>query len=306
MGTLEGKLKDDPFHEILVLQAGSIGPLQSQDPAEKIEPRDTSLSLSGDLMSSSWNQSAQSTASDEDSESMRQQSSSTPMVYQLVDSSTPTGGFAHSNTVEVACQFGFFTADTLLHYCWNVLLQTITTTLPFIEGSYKAFRAAGDHNKALQDWELMDQYLSACLTSHVSRRASCVQGSGMLRAFSACFPQIRPIVQQLKRSAKRRNGGHGPTCFGAICGLLRLPSQQAISMFLYCTARDLVNAAVRMNLVGPLEGAGLTQVLCQSTEQLLREEGHEILHWKDAHQVSPVIETLANAHDRLYTRLFNS
>jgi len=49
-------------------------------------------------------------------------------IYQIVDASTPTGGFAHSNTVEVAHQLHFIdessffsTSNRLQMHVWEVV-----------------------------------------------------------------------------------------------------------------------------------------------------------------------------------------
>jgi urease accessory protein UreF len=73
-----------------------------------------------------------------------------------------------------------------------------------------------------------------------------------------------------------------------------------------------------MNLIGPIEGGRLTHDLCLAVEKLVAENlanrfeenntgsGNGELDVEFAHQVCPLIEILSNAHDRLYTRLFNS
>lgn len=89
----------------------------------------------------------------------------------------------------------------------------------------------------------------------------------------------------------------------------------------------MVNAAIRMNLIGPLEGGCLTNELCSGVNELVESHLQDLINSSSsssnghgnelqttattticshAHQVSPLIEVLSNAHDRLYTRLFNS
>ena len=241
-------------------------------------------------------------------------------LYQLVDSSAPTGGFAHSNTLEAACQLHFINEHyTLLGHTWEVLLQTTTTMIPFLVRSCELFQQAEmntNWDAQLDRWEKLDHDLTATLTSHVSRRASSVQGSGILRAYSGAFPQIAPMIKSFKSrivtpsdSLLARNRGQSATCFGAVCGLLHISPDQSAAMFLYTVARDLINAGVRMNLVGPIEGGYLINVLCSRISVVLErffERRCSALEPCSAHQVAPLLEILANAHDRLYSRLFNS
>lgn len=265
------------------------------------------------------------------------------ILYQLVDSCVPSGGFAHSNTLEAAHQLNLLRCSnkswkaSLREHCFDVLLQTFTTTIPFLIQSCTLFRnhyfknqqTGMESNTVLQappkevlhSWERLDIELRAMMNSHVACRASTTQGSGMLRAFSSAFQTIAPVIKALRKHIIRMSPvlsaqqtdccGHAATCFGAVCGLLNIDNQNCASMFLYTTARDMVNAAVRMNLIGPLEGGCVTNELCIGVNQLIESSLPSMIENKydtigDAHQVAPLVEVLSNAHDRLYTRLFNS
>lgn len=277
------------------------------------------------------------------------------LLYQLVDSCVPSGGFAHSNTLEAAQQLYLLDQDgsgasssssrtrALYGHTWDVILQTFTSTLPFLVSACSLFRVQyANHHEGvssvskdvIDQWEAIDVALRATMTSHVASRASSTQGSGMLRAFSHAFPHIAPIIKAMKRRVLRVDAslanctGHAATCFGAVCGLLGIDEETCSSMFLYTCARDMVNAAIRMNLIGPLEGGYVTNQLCHGIEDLIKTQlvpqltlklsasvsvstsSHpyftNIMDISSAHQICPLIEILSNAHDRLYTRLFNS
>ena len=272
-------------------------------------------------------------------------------TYQLVDSSTPTGGFAHSNTVEVAHQLHFIVHSsnsmspyTLKLHVWEVCCNTCTSLLPFLVASCRLFhkyqdqsRSEVDINSIIDEWLKLDIRLSATMTSHVARRASAMQGSGMLRAYIQSFPHISVPLKQIKKRVLKASAmtnsksydlfgvdGHAATCFGAVCGLLCLNVKDCTSMFLYTSVRDMINAAVRMNLVGPLEAGKLIHVICTQLDEFLgsysfpQENINDKCHddndtsvesafdLNSSHQIAPIVEILANAHDRLYTRLFNS
>ena len=279
------------------------------------------------------------------------------ILYQLVDSCVPSGGFAHSNTLEAAQQLHLLHCTnknswkvSLRQHCFDVLLQTFTTTVPFLIQSCALFRnhyyfnddqsSTTDNSilepppkELLQRWEKLDIELRAMMNSHVACRASTTQGSGMLRAFSSSFQNIAPVIKRLRKHILKMSPqsssslsqqidccGHAATCFGAVCGLFNIDDETCISMFLYTTARDMVNAAVRMNLIGPLEGGCVTNELCHGVNTLIERFLPNFLDLEKgndgsdstrscidlAHQVAPLIEVLSNAHDRLYTRLFNS
>ena len=271
-------------------------------------------------------------------ESCSHQMSCTPapsklLLYQLTDSSLPTGAFAHSFTVEVASQLKILISKdgsfkpAIEQHIWEVVLQTFTTSVPFLIASCHTFRNyekmnnSSDLSDLVHEWDKIDLEQSITITSHVAGRASSGQGNGMFRAFANAFPHLSAIIKELRRCIligskdERIHRGHAATCFGAIAGMLGIDKSTAVSIFLYTTCRDMVNAAVRMNLIGPLEGGNVTYMIGNRIEALiqayLKNTGRSEISWYHppnivAFQTAPLLDILSNAHDRLYTRLFNS
>ena len=232
-------------------------------------------------------------------------------LFQLIDSCAPTGGFAHSNTLETAYQLGWISTSTeLQHYIWNVLLQTVTSQLPYVNAICQFIISSSEDSNLVEEFCKVDAHLTSTMTSHVARRASMVQGSGMFRVFPSTFPeQLKPtIISKLKKCILSTKNptvcGHAATCWGCICGMLRISPETCMYMYLYTVTRDMINAAIRMNIIGPMEGSYLTNQLCQKLPTLLQHPLN--LSLDSVHQVAPLIDILSNAHDRLYTRLFNS
>lgn len=374
LGTLNGQLEDDPFLEILVSRQkyynsnnaststsaknGAIPERRSRHNnmsntfySGRNLHSDEEHSYSNEIMNKSFDYLFPPNEKEErkiainpnnNNDINKNNESNNIAIYQLVDASTPTGGFAHSNTVEVAHQLNFITMPTttgsscasLEEYIWIALLQSFTSQQPFLTRAYHLFSSFHHYNqsdnimkKILDEWEQLDLTLGKTLNSHVSRRASCAQGSGLLRAFLN-FPSsnngnnLQKTLKSIKRIISKNsltsetNSGHAATILGAICGLLLSSSsdeKQVLEIFVYQNCRDMMNASVRMNLIGPLEGTRLIYIICCQFNSLVLNEimkKDENIQRRDpmesAHQISPLIEILANAHDRLYTRLFNS
>jgi len=381
IGTLDGQLDDDPFLEILSSKQCIVSVGQQHDKNEsKSAPNHatTKQRVPMGLLKNSFQKRSQ--AMEQTRHFSKSNNNISPLIlYQLVDSCVPSGGFAHSNTLEAAHQLHILTCInsswrvSLREHCFDVLLQTFTATIPFLVETCHLFRSFYHHHDGVEEegeeekeggsspsshqqqqrnmstgklltpppetilkkFESLEKELRATMNSHVACRASTTQGSGMLRAFSAAFPDIAPVLKILRRRILRMTPilnasqtdcyGHAATCFGAVCGLLNIDKETCTSMFLYTTARDMVNAAVRMNLIGPLEGGCVTNELCNGVNGLIElhlqdlinccndpdeNDGNKISHTvrcgSHAHQISPLVEVLSNAHDRLYTRLFNS
>lgn len=209
-------------------------------------------------------------------------------------------------------------------------MQVYTTSAPFLVTSCQVFtrihQSQVDHLNFIRSslstladkWDVIDLQQSITMSSHVAARASSLQGSGLLRAFSSAFPHLSTIFIELKRRIllgsidERIYRGHAATCFGAVAGILGIDITTAVSIFLYTTCRDMVNAAVRMNLIGPLDGGNVTYTISCRIQTLIQiyhiEAGNQILNPQKflPFQIAPLLDILSNAHDRLYTRLFNS
>ena len=96
--------------------------------------------------------------------------------------------------------------------------------------------------------------------------------------------------------------GHHIPAFGAICAVAGIPVESCIRLLLFVVARDLMSAATRLSLVGPLQSAGLLSSLHSSVTQMLSADAEAA----EACQIDPILDILQGSHDRLYTRLFNS
>lgn len=109
------------------------------------------------------------------------------------------------------------------------------------------------------------------MANHVSRRASEASGSALLRMAIVTFPEVSDLLSAVKqrlRSDSAVRAHHAPL-FGFICGALGISSSVAARMLLFSTLRDVIAAATRLNLVGPLEAACLTRSLTADAEAAL-------------------------------------
>ncbi|GKD24383.1 urease accessory protein F [Tanacetum coccineum] len=218
--------------------------------------------------------------------------------WQLIDSILPTGGFAHSFGLEAATQSHIVShPEDLQTYVIHVLENTGSLLLPFV---YTATTSPD-----LQTWQQLDMILDATLTNEISRKASISQGSALMRVSSSVFTEI-PSLKTM-RSVSLSNGDvrfHHAPIFGLVCGLLRFDSETSQRAYMFITMRDIISAATRLNLVGPLGAAVLQHQVTFVAEELLKK-------WKnrgvdEACQTSPLLDTVQGCHSYLFSRLFCS
>ena len=214
------------------------------------------------------------------------------LLWQLADSAFPTGGFAHSIGLEAAWQHGEVrNRGELLSYVEASLQQLGRTALPFVTTAHEE----------PQRLEELDCLCDAFTSNHVANRASRAQGRAFLSAVERIF---KAHVSDLKAEAKPPVFAHLGPVFGASLRWLEVPRETTLRLFIFNHLRSLIAAAVRLNIVGPMEAQSLQHHLSSPAEVLLQRSLHLTLN--DLAQTTPLLDLWQGAQDRLYSRLFQS
>jgi urease accessory protein len=214
------------------------------------------------------------------------------LVWQLVDSAFPSGSFAHSAGLEAAYQAGEVTTDRALRqFLGDSLWQTGYSVLPLVNAAHR------DPDRL----EALDALCDAFLTSAVANRASRIQG----KAFVATCGRVWPSADVTALEARLRSvcGHQGPAA-GAVLRILRVPLGEAQQVTLFLACRGVLAAAVRLGLAGPYRAQRLQYGCGREIGAVIGRCG--ALDESDLTQTAPVIDLLQSAHDRLYSRLFQS
>lgn len=215
------------------------------------------------------------------------------LVWQLADSALPTGSFAHSLGLEAAWQQGEVDAASLPLFVRDALAHAGRGGLPFVTAAHRTPDDLGS----------IDAHCDAFLVSLVANRASRTQGRAWLTTMERAFP--RPAVRALCRQARSESlARHYAPLFGATLRALDVDSPTTQRLFLYAICRSTLSAAVRLGLVGTTEAQRLITESVGDMERTL--ERCSSLGVGDAAQTAPLIDLWQSAHDRLYSRLFQS
>ena len=207
------------------------------------------------------------------------------VTWQLCDSALPTGGFAHSQGLESAVHKGEVrNATDLETFARRALGALSFSTVPLVMAAASSIDEA-DFNLAA--WARLDRLCHAQLSNNMSRKASEACGSALLRTAAsifgseveddngavrgagACLAKARELVRANNNPESVRPRGHFAPVFGLLCGCLQLEPAVAARMFLFASVRDLLSAATRLNLVGPLEASRLLRRLTAVAEGAL-------------------------------------
>jgi len=216
------------------------------------------------------------------------------LLWQIADSAFPAGGFAHSAGLEAAWQAGQVRDGDSLPEFLAVGLSAAARGV----GIFAAVTA-----RAPQRFGEVDAACDLFLNNHVANRASVAQGQAFLRVANEIFGSA--ALERLGKLVRReRLFGHYSPVFGACTAALGIDPPAACRLFMFMFLRGLVSSAVRLGIVGPLEGQSLQCRLSPRAEELAG-----ILHaasMEDVVQTLPLHDLLQGAHDRLYSRLFQS
>jgi len=211
------------------------------------------------------------------------------LLWQLADSAFPTGSFAHSAGLEAAWQHGEVDGRVpLLGFLETSLHQVTRAVLPFL------ITAHADPARGLE----LDKLCDAFLSNHVANRASRLQGRAFLMAVERIFQSEDPI------SGPEISFTHFAPIFGSCLRHLEVDSKTTLRLYVFSHLRSLLAAAVRLNIVGPMEAQRLQHQLSDQAESMV-EVGCE-LTLDDLAQTAPLLDLWQGAQDRLYSRLFQT
>lgn len=218
--------------------------------------------------------------------------------WQLLDSILPTGGFAHSFGLEAAMGTRLIDKpEDLRTFVIDVLENTGSLLLPFVYSASISPNAENLH--------ILNKMMDATLTNEVGRKASISQGSALMRVSAAAFAEF-PYLKSIRETFLGSGSvsfHHAPT-FGFVCGILGFDSEMCQRAYIFITMRDIISAATRLNLVGPLGAAVLQHNLAGIAEEIVQK-------WKDrkadeACQTVPLLDAVQGCHSYLFSRLFCS
>ena len=211
------------------------------------------------------------------------------LLWQLADSAFPTGGFAHSAGLEAAWQHGEVkNRAELVAFLETSLHQVGRAALPFVVVAHAEPARLAD----------LDKLCDAFLSNHVANRASRLQG----RAFRTAAERIySPQNPDARTQAPFQ---HFAPVFGACLKALNAPLGTTLRLFVFNHLRGLLAAAVRLNIVGPMEAQKVQHQLGPLAEEIVRRG--ESLTLDDLAQTAPLLDLWQGAQDRLYSRLFQT
>lgn len=180
----------------------------------------------------------------------------------------------------------------------------------------------------VEEWEKLDRHVHAVMVcGGPACRASLDQGRNLLRVSIPWLEQdtsssaantlqlFRAMQEHINTTDSADTTGHMAPLLGMLGAALQLQPNEACHLLGYCVARDIVSAAVRLNLIGPLASVGLLSKAQSAAEEgittaLVRKQtgSQDNLLWSNQFigGCAPVVDTVHPSHDLLAVRLFRT
>jgi urease accessory protein len=216
------------------------------------------------------------------------------LVWQLIDSAFPSGGFAHSAGLEASAQHGHVADGAGVGaFARQALAQCGRSALPLVTAA---------HNRP-DDLADLDRLSDVFLSNPVANRASRAQGRALLTSVARSFDNTR--VSPLEMCVKTEGlAGHYAPLFGGIFKLLDVGPGDTQHAFLFIFARGVTSAAVRLGIIGAYEAQAMQADLSLHIDTIVQTCG--TLAPDEIAQTAPLVDLFQSTHDRLYSRLFQS
>lgn len=214
------------------------------------------------------------------------------LVWQLADSAFPSGGFAHSGGMEAAWQHGLIRDRESLVDCIRTAMHGLERgVIGFVREAWRAPNALAG----------IDSRCDLFLNNHISNRASRAQGRALLSAAAGVY-QAEAITSLTADVRSQKSIGHFAPVFGVICREIGIDERTSVRLFAFIFLRSQISVAVRLGIIGPIEGQRIQAELSSAPVVPAVSAGGV----SEPAQISPVIDLIQGAQDRLYSRLFQS
>ncbi len=227
----------------------------------------------------------------------------TPLFFRLLhlsDSALPVGGFAFSNGLESLIHTGFIhSKDSLKEYLEGYCRQILSFDLYFAQESH-----ALDGPPYGEKLKQLNEELDTMTLIPSMRKASLLQGKNWLRILGEIFPEADTASVSRWFSINKLPAHSSlivPLCFKR----LGISWEQTKALLLYQALRDQISAAIRLNVIGPLEGHRLqTEVYEENFGEISEQENsyRNRIPFKSA----CLLEISQANHERLYSKLFQN
>jgi urease accessory protein len=218
-------------------------------------------------------------------------------LLHLVDSAIPTGSFAYSYGLESSITFGLVnTPFALRNYLYSYLQQAGSAELPFIHSTFHLTEKSPEFQTVAEEYD-------AQLLVPALHKASAVQGRNWLKLLAAFYPDadLQTIIQWF---STQEIPPHFTLVFTLALQRSGFALEELQAMYLHMLLRDQLSAAIRLGLLGPLEGHQLQHDFYAVFEHILAAQAGK--EYGEATRSAFLLDAAQVLHEDIYSKLFQN
>ncbi|GAB3576706.1 urease accessory protein UreF [Hymenobacter daeguensis] len=218
-------------------------------------------------------------------------------LLHLVDSAIPTGSFAYSYGLESGITFGLVnTPFALRNYLYSYLQQAGSAELPFIHSTFHLTEKSPEFQTVAEEYDA--QLLVPGLA-----KASAAQGRSWLKLLATFYPEaeLETITQWF---SSQNIPPHFTLVFTLALQRVGFGLEELQAMYLHMLLRDQLSAAIRLGLLGPLEGHRLQHDFYAVFEHILAAQAGK--GYAGATRSAFLLEVAQVLHEDIYSKLFQN
>ena len=119
-------------------------------------------------------------------------------------------------------------------------------------------------------------------------------------------PEASALFQKMRKIALNDPSIHGfiAPVFGIVTLLFGIKGDQARKLYLYVCSRDIISAAIRLSIIGPMAAVSVQSKSQAYIDSCLAQ--YSIKEYTDAYMTFPVGDLFHGLHDSLFRRLFHT
>ena len=243
------------------------------------------------------------------------------VLWQVIDSAFPAGGFNHSLGLEATLRAG--AAPTPAHLegaVRGLVANAAALNVPLLLEAFDACHEAGSVDASARTLAASSVAVALSACNAVALAAAAAQGRSVLRAVEAAFggaagglgEGVRALVTAF--DAAGAPAPHSAIVLGFVLGAAGVGRAQAARAPVFAALRDALAAATRLNAVGPLAAARLHAKLAPAAEALTAEAVKDdaarrakgVPLERRAALAAPLLDVLQGGHEQQFIKLFCS